>query len=198
MREVIQQIGSPQQRAGRPDALLLQQGRITGFADPYEMPAVSVTNSMSLVPIEVSLCIDPGYMVPYIHQDILCTVNLQHCCAAHNCEATESVFVRQERVLTDNTKAVVSHHHPQDLILNTAQMHDAFVLNGLRYHPNPSQIGLDQAIEVGAALEVDARKRATERASETQGRGRGGHARAQRLSHTVRRGSAQSMLAHTA
>ncbi|EJD48322.1 hypothetical protein AURDEDRAFT_26746, partial [Auricularia subglabra TFB-10046 SS5] len=58
-------------------------------------------------------------------QDVLCTVNVQHDCASHNCTTTGTRAIVQERQQTRNAVAIVAHSANDDWILNTGQMRDA-------------------------------------------------------------------------
>ncbi|KAG1847728.1 hypothetical protein F4604DRAFT_1500236, partial [Suillus subluteus] len=61
-------------------------------------------------------------------KQILCAANLQHQCQAHNCKdfASNVEFIYEEQAKTSKAKTVICHvGDPDDLILNTAQMHNA-------------------------------------------------------------------------
>ncbi|KAF8263907.1 hypothetical protein EI94DRAFT_1478070, partial [Lactarius quietus] len=58
-------------------------------------------------------------------QHILCSVNVQHLCHGHRCATSGSVVVYQEWQATNQTWAVIVHDVPEDLVLNTARIHDA-------------------------------------------------------------------------
>ncbi|KAH9003024.1 hypothetical protein EDB86DRAFT_2779529, partial [Lactarius hatsudake] len=58
-------------------------------------------------------------------QHILCSANIQHQCHGHHCVASGSEVIYQERQATNQTRAVVVHTIPEDLLLNTSRMHDA-------------------------------------------------------------------------
>jgi hypothetical protein len=97
-------------------------------------------------------------------QDILCTVNVQHNCAGHNCGTANTRHIYQERERTDQTRPVVSHIVPQDIILNTAQMRDAIHVQ--RYRQHSEVLDADRIITESAAREVFAQK-ALQKSSET-------------------------------
>jgi hypothetical protein len=50
--EILQVVGSSNQQRSSPDAFLLQHSKDLGFAKPYEMPHIIVSNDYSLVPLE--------------------------------------------------------------------------------------------------------------------------------------------------
>ena len=106
-------------------------------------------------------------------QKIVCLINVQHCCALHNCTIANTSTVRQERHNTTFTKAQVVHEDPTDLILNTARMHDAIFMH--EYQFNPSNINMETSIMQGCVKEINERK---QHDAETSGRGHGrGHGR---------------------
>ncbi|KAH9023716.1 hypothetical protein EDB85DRAFT_1848757, partial [Lactarius pseudohatsudake] len=88
---------------------------------------------------------------------ILCTVNVQHRCHAHNCAASGSEVVYQECQATTQTRPVVVHNSPNDLIMSTARIHDASHFDLLRAHIDPS-FDTNLAIIEGAQQEIDTRK----------------------------------------
>ncbi|KAJ7914195.1 hypothetical protein B0H13DRAFT_1567280, partial [Mycena leptocephala] len=58
--------------------------------------------------------------------DILCTINMQHNCAVHECADTGFRRIYQERQATEQTRPMIAHGGPKlDLLLNTCQMRDA-------------------------------------------------------------------------
>ena len=90
-------------------------------------------------------------------QDLLCTVNVQHDCATYQCTATGTVQVRQERILTGQTKAAVVHQRPTEgFVLNIAQMRDALHLR--RYRPTAPELISDDVVMMGVAKEVNIQK----------------------------------------
>ncbi|KAH9915704.1 hypothetical protein B0H21DRAFT_662789, partial [Amylocystis lapponica] len=62
-------------------------------------------------------------------QDIVCTVNLFHNCAAHSCKITKTRVVRQERHATSRKENEIIHmERPNDLVLNLAQLRSASLI----------------------------------------------------------------------
>jgi hypothetical protein len=97
-------------------------------------------------------------------QDILCTVNVQHNCSEHRCGTANTRDVYQEREKTDQTRPVVSHIMPQDVVLNTAQMRDAVHVQ--KFRQRSAVLDADQLITESAAREVVTQK-ALQKASES-------------------------------
>jgi len=101
-------------------------------------------------------------------------VNVQHHCHTHNCAASGSEVVYQERQATAQMRPIVVHNNPNDLIMSTARIHDAAHFDLLRAHINPSfNTGL--AIVEGAQQVIDARKHQSNQVGRgLLGRSRGG------------------------
>ncbi|KAH8081293.1 hypothetical protein BXZ70DRAFT_1068335 [Cristinia sonorae] len=116
IEEVLLVQGSPEAMSLRPSYILIQEADISTAADGYQMPAVKLNHIYSVRLLE----------------DILCTVNVQHNCAAHQCDLSGQRPIFQERVRTQQTQAAISHSVPTDLVLNTAQMRDAALLQPFR------------------------------------------------------------------
>jgi hypothetical protein len=53
---------------------------------------------------------------------------VQHNCAAHDCDTSGTRIVIQERQQTDQVASAVVHRTPSDLVLNTAKMRDARII----------------------------------------------------------------------
>ncbi|KAG1803063.1 uncharacterized protein BJ212DRAFT_1304726 [Suillus subaureus] len=100
---------------GKADWVLLQCYKIGPLVQLYWMPSLSKTERYHLVTPE----------------QIDCSVNAQHNCAANQCKLTSTrpVFLEWEHQVED-TQAVRHHDdHTEDLILNVAKMQDAkFIL----------------------------------------------------------------------
>ncbi|KIJ13256.1 hypothetical protein PAXINDRAFT_32590, partial [Paxillus involutus ATCC 200175] len=56
--------------------------------------------------------------------DILCIANLQHNCIDSKCTEHSDAYVRQERILTTRTKAVVKHQPTLLYFLNMYSIHN--------------------------------------------------------------------------
>ncbi|KAF8837378.1 hypothetical protein BDN67DRAFT_909323, partial [Paxillus ammoniavirescens] len=60
--------------------------------------------------------------------DIICGVNLQHNCTDSKCTQLVHHTIRQERVLTRQTKPVIRHEPTGKYLLNTYSIHNyAFI-----------------------------------------------------------------------
>ncbi|PCH45012.1 hypothetical protein WOLCODRAFT_91104 [Wolfiporia cocos MD-104 SS10] len=140
VEEIVQIKGSVSDMACMPDAILLELVSVSNGSSIYHMPLIELTNSWLLVHYE----------------DILCTVNAQHNCAANACDTSGFRYVYQERQRTNQTQAAVVHQRPTDLILNTAQMRDAVHVQQFRIPPQV--LDEDEVITASAAQEVHARK----------------------------------------
>lgn len=110
-------------------------------------------------------------------QDVACTVNTQHDCWRYKCQTTGVRYVYQERMRTEKTTSVVEHlTEPNDLILNTAQMHDAPYVQKFRIASTP--LDEERVIHESVARAINQRKSVTDRTSGNgRGRGRGGRGR---------------------
>ncbi|KAG1749271.1 hypothetical protein EDB19DRAFT_1629684 [Suillus lakei] len=165
VREIIQRQDSDADKLLRPDAILLECGIVGEPAVSYSMPAVRAHGGFLLYPIE----------------QILCAANLQHRCQAHNCKdfASDVEFVYEERMKSSKAKTVIRHvGDPDDLILNTARMHDAKHMQGLRVPVQPLDMNL--AILEGAAREIRSRSDTTSGASMTSSAAQGPRGRGTR------------------
>lgn len=139
-------------------AVLLQCAIIVEIANTYHMPRVRLQGEFFLQQVTVGTYSSDEIMMLIPRQDILCTVNLQHNCVAHNCSLSVRGFARQERQVTSIEELGVRHTEPSDLILNTAQMRDAVHMHLLRVQTHPDEIDLTAAIFEGVKSEIDKRK----------------------------------------
>jgi hypothetical protein len=106
-------------------------------------------------------------------QQILCSANVQHRCHSHRCVASGSAVIYQERQATNQRRAVIVHDTPEDLMLNTARMHDASHFSHHRIPIDITTLNFDLAIMNGVKREVDSHKRANVSGRGLLGRGRG-------------------------
>lgn len=88
---------------------------------------------------------------------MICTVNVQHNCAGQGCDSSDRADVYEEREKSARTVARTHHFNATDIMLNTAQMHDAVHVQRFRMAANP--LDRETAIMQGAQFEVDSRKR---------------------------------------
>lgn len=175
IEEIINRVNSQCSKLSQPDAILLQVGETSGFAADYRMPSIQPGNTYILQP--VSACIPISSKCPIrliVKQALLCAANLQHRCNIHACTPSDFRYVRQEGQATSRTQAWVSHKVPDDLLLNTARMRDAALMERLRYPIDAATIDLDASIYRGARVEIDARKAAALANSQSSSTSRGG------------------------
>ncbi|KAJ7863811.1 hypothetical protein B0H14DRAFT_2348797, partial [Mycena olivaceomarginata] len=149
VREILQIKGSADDFSQRPSAVLLQSAVIGTVPDPsYGMPGISLLEQWSLV----------------LMKDILCTVNVQHNCAVHECADTGFRRIYQERQATEQTRPMIAHGGAKlDLLLNTCQMRDAVNLQPFRINsPVLDSETTDKIIESSILREVQQKKAAGE------------------------------------
>lgn len=91
-------------------------------------------------------------------------MNAQHNCSEHHCGTANTRNVYQEREKTAQTRPVVSHIMPQDVVLNTAQMRDAVYVQ--KFRQRSATLDAEQLITESAAREVVTQK-ALRKASES-------------------------------
>ncbi|KAG6819617.1 hypothetical protein H0H93_010245 [Arthromyces matolae] len=162
VQEIAQIEGSRNYFSSHPDIFLVQLTTNRGFVDPYEMPGIVLDNRHDLVTLS----------------SLICTVNVQHHCAANACQTSQSTFIRQEREFTSQTQQTVSHGtNPHHMVLNTAQMRDSAHLGVFRRRAVLSTSTEVESILLEAtASEIDARRNMaalTTAAARSRGRGRG-------------------------
>jgi hypothetical protein len=93
-------------------------------------------------------------------QNILCTANLQHRCEVHKCDTSGIEYIYEECQQTSKTKPAVHHiGNVNDLVLNTAQMHDSKHFHHLQILGEP--LNMDNSILEGAAEEINLQKTQT-------------------------------------
>ncbi len=86
-----------------------------------------------------------------------------------------SEIIYQERHATNQRWAAIMHDNPEDLLLNTARMHDASHFSRHRIPIDIASLDLNLAIMNGAQQEVDSRKWANVSGRGLLGRGRAGN-----------------------
>ncbi|KAF9232535.1 hypothetical protein BU15DRAFT_90631 [Melanogaster broomeanus] len=139
LSEILQVCHSSAQRDGRANYVLLELFRIAGTADIYQLPLLQC-DGWKLLPAS----------------SLLCTVNVQHNCAAHQCRDTAFSTIFEEREATSKTKVAIEHQSPDDLVLNTTQMRDAIHVQSFR--TQAECLDREWAIHAGATAEVEAQK----------------------------------------
>ncbi|KAE9396389.1 hypothetical protein BT96DRAFT_758157, partial [Gymnopus androsaceus JB14] len=126
------------QQAG---SILVQLIDSSTEAIAYRMPKVLFTDQYAIVDIK----------------DILCAVNVQHHCVGRKCLAVDSRPVYQERHRKEGaTKAAIRHESPEDLVLNTAQMRNAVLVQQFRI-PSPT-LNAQEIIMKSVQKEIAVRK----------------------------------------
>ncbi|KAJ7716484.1 hypothetical protein DFH07DRAFT_907412 [Mycena maculata] len=118
--EVVQIPSSRAHQAGKADFLLVMR------AIPGEAHSVYKMRTLSPVRTEHQRV---------LIKDIKCTVNIQHNCVDNKCQSTRTRVILNEREATAERALQVEHNVPDDMIINTAQMRDAVVLDPFRFRP---------------------------------------------------------------
>lgn len=168
--EILHSNNSVAHLSGMPDLVLLQLATLARTSDTYGMPLVDLSGRWALVNLEVSCTsLSKTSLLLTSPQLILCTVNTQHNCAAHQCKTANTRPVMQEREVTQHTRPVVSHSAPHDLILNTAQMRDAIHLQKFRIASQ--ELDGDMVLTESAVRELALSKPAPAASSKTKARG---------------------------
>ncbi|THH26571.1 hypothetical protein EUX98_g7617 [Antrodiella citrinella] len=147
VEEIISVQGSPNALSSRPDFVVVQRIDVSRVADSYAMPLVTMSKQYAVVPLDT----------------LLCTVNVQHNCAVHGCDLSAHRPVFQERVETQFTRAATAHRLPHDLVLNTAQMRDAVLLQKFRIAS--ADLEMDSVVTASVAREINAEKTKRQQAS---------------------------------
>ncbi|KAJ3765415.1 hypothetical protein FB446DRAFT_795072 [Lentinula raphanica] len=146
--EIIQVSGSSEESYAKASGVLVATYNTRNTDPIYKLPRLGHSQFMLVVP-----------------QNILCRVNVQHNCAANNCDMSATRPVYQERERTEHTVPRIHHYRPDDLLLNTNQMTSAIYVQQLRHAVAP--LDREQAILTGAAREI-----ADQKAKEAKGKGR--------------------------
>jgi hypothetical protein len=164
--EVVQIAGSPAERAGKADFVLIMRG-IPGEAhDIYKMRRVSLIHGEhhSVLIQVLRLIYNARWKLLTLPQDIKCTINVQHNCADNKCQSMRTRVIFNEREETAHRALEVQHIHPDDLIINTGQMRDAAALSPFRIRPTAlttSAVIRGAAERAFAAREAQKKSKAT-------------------------------------
>ncbi|KAI6018600.1 hypothetical protein BKA83DRAFT_4464938 [Pisolithus microcarpus] len=148
IHEILQICHSRAQQQNQANWLLLEAFQVTGSADVYHLPRLQAS----------------GWVVVPANA-LICCINVQHNCAGHQCTGSSTVSVYEEREKTTKTARRIEHREPADLILNTAQMHNAIYVQ--QFRTQVQQIQRDWAIHTGAAAELNAQKIKQQKSSRT-------------------------------
>lgn len=87
-------------------------------------------------------------------KDLLCSVNVQHNCAAHRCNLSGSRSVYLERERQSDAPAVRHLGSTTDLILNTAKIRDAKVIQ--RFSIPMPLLNTDEVVKIACQVEIAA------------------------------------------
>ncbi|KAK7015952.1 hypothetical protein R3P38DRAFT_3203654 [Favolaschia claudopus] len=141
VREIIQEKGSLAEYSSNPDGILVQRALVNHQQARYGMPRLQLLDQWSMLETN----------------DLLCTVNVQHNCMDHQCAATATQAVYQERTKTNQIRSEIAHRsNIDDVVLNTAQMRDAVHVQKFRVASEP--LNLDIIVHASAVKEIQARK----------------------------------------
>ncbi|KAJ3855281.1 hypothetical protein EV368DRAFT_34946, partial [Lentinula lateritia] len=111
--------------------------------------------------------LQPGQWTLIKAENILCPVNTQHRCQANGCDLSEFRLVREEREMTQKRLPRTHHYNPDDRLLNTNQMRCGVYVQAFR--PILPPLNRDDAIQDGAARELQSQIEATRRSSTRNG-----------------------------
>ncbi|KAI6037194.1 hypothetical protein BKA83DRAFT_4460283 [Pisolithus microcarpus] len=148
IHEILQICHSRMQQQNQANWLLLEAFQVTGSADVYHLPCLQASGWV---------------MVPA--NALICCINVQHNCAGHQCTGSSTVSVYEECEKTTKTARCIEHREPADLILNTAQMHNAIYVQ--QFRTQVQQIQRNWAIHTGAAAELNTQKIKQQKSSRT-------------------------------
>uniref|UniRef100_A0A8H7XVA1 Uncharacterized protein n=1 Tax=Psilocybe cubensis TaxID=181762 RepID=A0A8H7XVA1_PSICU len=150
VREILQQVGSPNHLQNRPDGILIQTA--------LHQPPSHILPAGQLQPVFMLRLIlqQEWSFIPW--SCLLCTVNTQHDCQRHGCQANGLQYIYQEQIQTDQTKATILHQNSLDdmLLLNMCQMRDAAHLQSFHLHSAP--LNEDAIIQRSVAQAIVQRK----------------------------------------
>ncbi|KZS88916.1 hypothetical protein SISNIDRAFT_417595, partial [Sistotremastrum niveocremeum HHB9708] len=115
---------------------VLQHVQVLDLVEPYAMPGLCFLEQHEVVNLAT----------------LKCTVNVQHNCAANQCDLTGTRRVLQERQLTTHTLPAIKHkNNLEDMILNTAKMRDAKFIEP--FAPLPPVSNLEAAVDAAVRRE---------------------------------------------
>ncbi|KAI0718618.1 hypothetical protein C8T65DRAFT_737260 [Cerioporus squamosus] len=156
VQEIIQVATSSSALFGKADFALVQHAEVAEQDPHYDMPHIVLHSRHSLVPI----------------QDIQCTVNVQHNCAARQCKIVNIERVGcEEQEKTKRLAKAVRHTAPDDLILNAVQMRNSAKLMPLCC--TVQQLDRDCLIHLAAMQEIEVARCCRTRAAATQSQSAG-------------------------
>ena len=87
---------------------------------------------------------------------LLCNINVQHNCAKQKCDlsATRKAYLEREEL--PNAAPKVHHKNEDDLILNTARMRDAKIIQ--RFVAKLPDLDLDSIVRESCRLDIASRQ----------------------------------------
>ncbi len=170
IHEMIVDVARTQQYP-RPAAILLRQVDIGEWVEPYRMPRIRISDKWAAADIVVRSVIRDWCILTFFIQQILCSANVQHQCHSHCCVTSGSEVIYQEWQATNQRQVVIVHNAPEDLLLNTTQMHDASHFSWHCVSIDVTALDFNSAIMNGAQQEVDSCKQANVSGRGLQGRG---------------------------
>ncbi|KAI0071046.1 hypothetical protein K474DRAFT_1687227 [Panus rudis PR-1116 ss-1] len=141
--------GSVNERDGKADWVLVQKSDVAGPHSVLKMPTLTVTNALSVVPVE----------------NLHCVVNVQHNCIARQCPVEETTTVVQEREKTAQRSLGVAHRfssrsdsasRASEWVLNTSQMRNSHFVS--LFACRTPKLDTDKVIFDAAKKEIDRAK----------------------------------------
>ncbi|KAH9482318.1 hypothetical protein JR316_0004416 [Psilocybe cubensis] len=142
VKEILQEVGSPNYHDNQADGVLVQiQQPDVSNNQGLHMPRLVPVNRWRFVPLTA----------------ILCTVNTQHNCVQHKCQPNGRRVIFQERTATQHmAHRIVHSSHPEDQVLNIAQMRDAAHIRP--YRIKPEHLERQAVVEQSVVNELQKRK----------------------------------------
>ncbi|KAJ6452472.1 hypothetical protein C8R45DRAFT_1223516 [Mycena sanguinolenta] len=111
---------------------LISSCKIGSDVLPYKMPSCTVQSTQH-------------EMIAF--KELVCAINVNHNCAAHQCPTTRTRRVFQERKQTDHFENEVTHTEPNDCFVNLAQLRSAAEVQTMRSHVRYPGLPLLEAVE---------------------------------------------------
>ncbi|KAL1726516.1 hypothetical protein EV714DRAFT_219219 [Schizophyllum commune] len=146
VREIIQLANSPEDYARTPSGVLVELADVDTTASvSCGMPSLTVHQRYAMVSAS----------------NLLCTVNTQHRCVAHQCQPTgvHVYYEEGDKSRPRNAARILHKKDPHDLLLNTAQMRDAKYLQRYRIVSGQDLDTEENVLTASSMAEVDRRKK---------------------------------------
>ncbi|KAJ7640099.1 hypothetical protein DFH06DRAFT_1271580 [Mycena polygramma] len=128
----------------------------------------------NVLPYRLPSCtVRPHHYLMIAFTELVCAVNVNHNCAAHQCKTTLTRRVVQERQLTERFENEINHEtQPNDCFLNLAQLRSAAnvqkLRNAGRFPGLPLADAIEQSIHNRERLEREAKEAEAAKESERQ------------------------------